>query len=72
MCLTIPKKVIGLEENGQIILELFDGTRQIVKTIVGLAVGDYCLTQQNVAIEKITTADAEMIFQILKENGEKL
>jgi hydrogenase maturation factor len=72
MCLAIPKKVIGLKENGQIILELFDGTRQAVKTIVGLAVGDYCLTQQNIAIEKITTADAEMIFQILKENGEKL
>ena len=72
MCVTIPKKVIGLEENGQIILELFDGTRQAVKTIVGLAVGDYCLTQQTVAIEKITTADAEMIFQILGGGEEKL
>lgn len=72
MCLTIPKKVIKLEKNGLIVLELFDGTRQTVKTIVGLEIGDFCLTQQNVAIEKITTANAEMIFQILRGQGEKL
>ena len=66
MCLTIPKKVVEIQKNGQVVLELFDGARQTVKTIVGLEIGDFCLTQQNVVIEKIASIDAEQIFKILK------
>ena len=66
MCLTIPKKVIEIQENGQVVLELLDGTRQTMKTIVGLEIGDFCLTQQNVVIEKIASKDAKKIFKILK------
>ena len=47
-------------------LELFDGTRQMAKSIVGLEIGDFCKTLQNVVIEKIAPKDAEQIFKILK------
>lgn len=67
MCLTIPKKVIEIQKNGQVVLELFDGTRQTAKTIVGLEISDFCLTQQNVVIEKIASEDAEKIFEILQK-----
>ena len=66
MCLTIPQKVIEIQKNGQVVLELFDGTRQTVKSIVKLKVGDFCKTAQNVAIEKIASKDAKQIFKILK------
>ncbi|MCX6761647.1 MAG: hypothetical protein NTY33_02270 [Candidatus Moranbacteria bacterium] len=66
MCLTIPKKVIEIQENGQVVLELLDGTRQTMKTIVGLEIGDFCKTLQDVVIEKIASKDAKKIFKILK------
>lgn len=51
---------------GEIEVELPDGGRQKVKTIVGLTVGDFVLTHQNVAIEKIEQADAEAIITEIK------
>jgi hydrogenase maturation factor len=65
MCLTIPKKVIAVFEDGSIELELHDGSRQKVKTMVDLEIADYCLTQQNIAIEKITAKEAKEILKIL-------
>lgn len=66
MCLTIPKKVISIGENNMVTVELPDGTRQDVKTIVELKPGDFCLTQQNVAIERVEENDIKEIFNILK------
>lgn len=66
MCLAIPKKVISVEKE-KIIVELPDGNRQAVKSIVELNAGDFCLTQQNVAIERIEEEDYEEIFNIMKE-----
>lgn len=70
VCLAIPKKVV--EINGDILtVELPNGTRQEVKSIVELTIGDFCLTQQNMAIEKMDKEDAEelinQIFTIRKE-----
>jgi hydrogenase maturation factor len=65
MCLTIPKKVISVENN-LVTVELPDGTRQEVKSIVELKPGDFCLTQQNVAIEKVDEENIKEIFDILK------
>lgn len=65
MCLTIPKKVISVEEDN-ITVELPNGDRQDVKSIVALKAGDFCLTQQNVAIEKVDDEYSKEIFSILK------
>lgn len=67
MCLTIPKKVIAIEEDGLVTVESPDGTRQELKTIVELRPGDFCLTQQNVAIEKVDGRDYKEIFEIIRE-----
>jgi hydrogenase assembly chaperone HypC/HupF len=64
MCLTIPKKVISIDKSS-IIVELPGGARQEVKSIVELKPGDFCLTQQNVAIEKIEAKEASQIIDDL-------
>ena len=66
MCLTIPKKVIS-QKGDFIILEAPDGTRQEVKSLVPLKAGDYCFTQQNIAIEKINEKEALQIINIIKD-----
>ena len=65
MCLTIPKKVIEIDGD-DIVVELINGDRQRVKSIVELKTGDFCLTQQNVAIEKIDAEYAAELIEILK------
>jgi hydrogenase maturation factor len=64
MCLTIPKKVVQIND-GTITVELLDGTRQVVKSIVELEVGDFCVTQQNVAVEKMDTETVDAVFEIM-------
>lgn len=66
MCLTIPKKVVSISIGGDLItVELSDGSRQIVKSIVELKPGDFCLTQQNVAVQKISKTEAKEMFEII-------
>ncbi|NTU66422.1 MAG: HypC/HybG/HupF family hydrogenase formation chaperone [Candidatus Moranbacteria bacterium] len=65
MCLTIPKKVVEIDGN-KIVVELANGDRQSVKSIVALEIGDFCLTQQNVAIERIDADYAGELIEILK------
>ena len=66
MCLTIPKKVIEIKGD-EVVVEMPSGSRQTVKSIVDLNVGDFCLTQQNVAIEKIEKEDALDMLSIFKQ-----
>jgi hydrogenase maturation factor len=61
MCLTIPKKVISIEGNN-ITIENPSGDRQNVKSVVELSVGDFCLTQQNVAIYKLEKKEAQEVL----------
>lgn len=65
MCLTIPKKVISIEGNN-VVVENPAGDRQTVKSIVELNAGDFCLTQQNVAIERVDEKYYKEVFNILK------
>ena len=65
MCLTIPKKVIEIKKD-TIIVENPAGIRQEVKSIVDLKAGDFCLTQQNVAVEKLGKKQAEEIMKYIK------
>lgn len=62
MCLTIPKKVLEISENG-VVVETYTGDRQTLKSVIKLDVGDFILSQQNMIIEKM---DAEMAGEILK------
>jgi len=69
MCLTIPKKVAEISQNS-VIVELHDGTRQELKSLIKLAVGDFVLSQQNVIIEKMDKEEAEEIFDMINTKGE--
>jgi hydrogenase maturation factor len=66
MCLTIPKKVISVIDN-VVVVELPDGSRQEVKTIVKLSVGDYCINQQNIIIEKMGIDSANELLELMNE-----
>jgi len=71
MCLTIPKKVISIE-NGSVIVEDFQGHRQEMKTIVELETGDFCVSQQNVVVQKLNKDQAQEIFNILDYKEERI
>lgn len=71
MCLTIPKKVISIEENGLVTVELPGGNRQEVKSIVDIEVGDFVLTQQNIIIQQIDDEYAREIIEIVRKQGGK-
>lgn len=66
MCLTIPKKVIS-RHGDFFIVENPAGDRQKVKSLIDLNTGDYCLTQQNIAVEKINKKYADKIIKILNK-----
>jgi hydrogenase maturation factor len=66
MCLTIPKKVIEIKDD-LIIVEMPNGDRQTVKSIVELEVGDYCFSQQGIVIQKIDKEDAEEILNMIRK-----
>ena len=52
--------------NRDVIVESPDGTRQNMKSIIKLAVGDYCLSQQGVIIDKIDKKTAKEIINMIK------
>lgn len=60
--------MLEIKQNS-VILEAPDGTRQEVKSIIELSVGDFCITQQNVAIQKMTAGEAGEIFKIMQNGG---
>ena len=66
MCLTIPKKVLSksgynyIVENGQ-------GAKQEVKSIVGVKIGDYVVTQSNVIVQKLTKKQAKEINDLFNQ-----
>lgn len=69
MCLTIPKKVVEIRDNS-IVVEDHTGSRQEMKSLLkSLKVGDFIVSQQNIAIEKIEKKYAQEIFDMI--NGGK-
>jgi len=66
MCLTIPKKVIEIKESS-VIVETHTGDRQELKTLIkSLQVGDFIVSQQNIAIDKIEKKYAQAIFDMIR------
>lgn len=67
MCLTIPKKVVEIKESS-VIVEDHTGSRQEMKSLIeSLKVGDFIVSQQNIAIEKIEKKYAQEIFDMIKK-----
>lgn len=64
MCLTIPKKVIEIKENS-VIVEMHNGDRQELKSMVELAIGDFVISQQNIVIEKVSKEEAQETLNLL-------
>ncbi len=61
MCLTIPKKVIAVNEKGITVKEIRTKKIQEVGSIIKVKKNDWVLTQNNVIINKITPAQAREI-----------
>lgn len=65
MCLTIPKKVIEIRKNS-VIVEMYDGDRQELKSMVELTIGDFVISQQNMVIEKMEKDEAIEILKLIR------
>lgn len=64
MCLTIPKKVISID-NDTIIVKTPLGEKQELKSIIKVKKDDYVFSQQNVIIQKISKKQAEELMRLL-------
>lgn len=66
MCITIPKKVVEIRKD-MIVVENHTGDRQELKSLIkSLQVGDFIVSQQNIAIEKIEKKYAQEIFDMIR------
>lgn len=70
MCLTIPKKVVEIGKDKTAVVEKPDGSRQEIRSIIELKIGDLVLTQQNIAIEKISQENYAELLNLLKTSDE--
>jgi hydrogenase maturation factor len=66
MCLTIPKKVISIKNNG-IIVENLNGKKQKAGSIMKVNVGDNVLTQNNIIIQKISKKQAKELANLFNK-----
>lgn len=70
MCITIPKKVVEIGEDF-VVVENHDGSRQELKSLIkSLKVGDFVLSKQNIAIEKVDKKYAQEIFDMIKGDND--
>ncbi len=70
MCLTLPSKVISLNEDS---VEIFDGRRQktvLLGSLEALKVGDWVLSSDDFLINKISEAEAKEITDLIWSNYE--
>jgi hydrogenase maturation factor len=68
VCLTIPKKVISIDKDF-VTCERPDGTREMLKSIISVAEGDYVFSQQKIIIQKMDPADAEEILDLFQQGA---
>lgn len=71
MCLTLPKKVVEIA-GSSVTVEDYNGARQVMKTLIELAIGDFIVSQRGIVIEKMDKTQAEEILNILQEYGGKI
>lgn len=68
MCITIPKRVVEVKDDC-VVVETHTGDRQKLKTLVkSLQVGDFIVSQQNIAIDKVEKKYAQEIFDMIRRN----
>ncbi|MBI4709432.1 MAG: HypC/HybG/HupF family hydrogenase formation chaperone [Candidatus Portnoybacteria bacterium] len=67
MCLAIPKKVISVK-NGSATIKSSKGT-QTVGLLIGAQKGDWVLTQNNIAVRKISARQAKEIKSLLQNTN---
>lgn len=66
MCLTIPHKIISLDDQVATVETANKGKKQVsVAALSALKVGDWVLVNANIAVQKIDAAEAKEINKIL-------
>ena len=66
MCLTIPKKILSISQKSIIGQTLRGKKEKIVTSLIKIKKGDWVLTQNSIAVKKITTKQAREINSLLK------
>jgi len=66
MCLTIPKKILSISQKSIIGQTLRGEKEKIVTSLIKIKKGDWVLTQNSIAVKKITTKQAREINSLLK------
>ncbi|MEF3191621.1 MAG: HypC/HybG/HupF family hydrogenase formation chaperone [Campylobacterales bacterium] len=74
MCLSIPSRVVRLEDDNSAIVETLGVTRRVGLDLMAepVAVGDYVLIHIGYAINKIDEADALASIELFREILEKM
>lgn len=69
MCLSIPSKVIAIDENNYATVETLGVIRQVTLDLIGepVKVGEYVLIHVGYAMEKIDTKIAEQSLEIYRQ-----
>ena len=69
MCLSIPSKVVSIDENNNAVVETLGVRRNVNLDLIGepVAVGEFVLIHVGFAMEKIDTAAAEESLKIYNE-----
>ncbi len=70
MCFSIPEKVISLDNN-EITVESHTGNRQVVRSALQLAIGDFVIAEQGIVTDTMDAESAHEIINIVKEIGGK-
>ncbi|MBT5337674.1 HypC/HybG/HupF family hydrogenase formation chaperone [Candidatus Falkowbacteria bacterium] len=66
MCLTIPHKIIRLNDQVAIVKTAKQGEKQVsVAALSDLKIGDWVLVNANIAVQKIDAAEAKEINKML-------
>jgi hydrogenase maturation factor len=65
MCLTIPKKVVAIA-GPEITVENRDQSREQVRSLIEVAIGDFVVVENNIIIEKINQDKINEFLQILE------
>lgn len=72
MCLSIPAKVISIEENTAIVEFGGNSYNAGIQMLDDVKPGDYVLLHAGFAIQKISDEEAEETLQIIKEMEQQL
>lgn len=68
MCFAVPGRIILIEKNNKALVDFMGHKKKIdISLVSNVKKGDYIITKNNLALNKIEKREAENIFRIIKK-----